>query len=151
MSKFIRPFSLPGGASLLLIASACSLTGLLSVATATAGETTVFTDRTIRLTSVGDANFVRLDAPAAIEARLATDLPANPEKARELIHQRLEQGGDDLQAELSSAYRGVADAWSLGVTTLPAVVVDRRFVIYGEPDVSRAVARIEEYSRRAAQ
>ncbi|NQB78478.1 DUF1525 domain-containing protein, partial [Pseudomonas aeruginosa] len=28
---------------------------------------------------------------------------------------------------------------------IPAVVVDRRYVVYGEPDVSRAVARINAY------
>jgi integrating conjugative element protein (TIGR03757 family) len=43
--------------------------------------------------------------------------------------------------------RGVADAWSLGITTIPAVVVDQRYVVYGEPDVARAVARIEQHRR----
>jgi len=28
---------------------------------------------------------------------------------------------------------------------IPAVVVDRRYVVYGEPDVPRAVARIDAY------
>ena len=41
----------------------------------------------------------------------------------------------------------MTDAWSLGVTKIPAVVVDRRYVVYGETDVSRALARIEEYRR----
>ncbi|MEN1465372.1 DUF1525 domain-containing protein, partial [Pseudomonas aeruginosa] len=45
------------------------------------------------------------------------------------------------------AYQGVTDAWSLDVTTIPAVVVDQRFVVYGEPDVARAVARIEQHRR----
>ena len=30
---------------------------------------------------------------------------------------------------------------------LPAVVVDRRYVVYGETDVARAVARIESHRR----
>ena len=33
----------------------------------------------------------------------------------------------------------------LGIAKIPAVVVDRRYVVYGEPDVSRAVARINAY------
>ena len=52
-----------------------------------------------------------------------------------------------LQRRLASAYQGVTDAWSLGITSLPAVVVDQRYVVYGEPDVARAVARIEQHRR----
>ena len=43
--------------------------------------------------------------------------------------------------------RGVADAWGLGVAKVPAVVVDRRYVIYGEPDVALALSRIARYRR----
>ncbi|ENJ2046957.1 DUF1525 domain-containing protein, partial [Pseudomonas aeruginosa] len=32
-------------------------------------------------------------------------------------------------------------------TSIPAVVVDKRYVVYGEPDVARAVARIEQRRR----
>jgi len=48
-------------------------------------------------------------------------------------------------AESDPAYQGVADAWGLGIVKIPAVVVDRRYVVYGEPDVARAVARIDAY------
>jgi integrating conjugative element protein (TIGR03757 family) len=63
------------------------------------------------------------------------------------VQQRLRDGGDALQRELATAYQGVADAWSLGVTTLPAVVLDQRYVMYGEPDAAKAVARIEAHRR----
>ena len=46
---------------------------------------------------------------------------------------------------IGHAYQGVADAWGLGIAKIPAVVVDRRYVVYGEPDVPRAVARINAY------
>ena len=46
---------------------------------------------------------------------------------------------------IGHAYQGVADAWGLGITKIPAVVVDHRYVVYGEPDVARAVARINAY------
>ncbi|NQD96830.1 DUF1525 domain-containing protein, partial [Pseudomonas sp. CrR25] len=39
------------------------------------------------------------------------------------------------------------DAWSLGVTTIPAVIVDHRYVVYGEPDVAKAAALIEAHRR----
>src|SRR3989344_4580720 len=61
--------------------------------------------------------------------------------------ERLNQGGNDLQRRIAFAYQGITDAWSLGVTSLPAVVVDRRYVVYGEPDVARAVARIAQYRK----
>ncbi|MBI0473663.1 DUF1525 domain-containing protein, partial [Pectobacterium parmentieri] len=39
------------------------------------------------------------------------------------------------------------DAWSLGITTLPAVIVDQRYVVYGEPDIARAVELINTHRR----
>jgi integrating conjugative element protein (TIGR03757 family) len=54
-------------------------------------------------------------------------------------------GGEALQRRIGHAYQGVAEAWGLGVARIPAVVVDRRYVVYGEPDVPRAIARIDAY------
>ncbi len=120
--------------------------GLASQA-ASAAEVTVFTDRSATLTSADNANVVRLDAAQEIEASLAADLPTDPQRAQTIVQERLKQGGTRLQRDLASAYQGVVDAWSLSVSTVPAVVIDGRYVIYGEPDVARAVARIEEYRR----
>jgi integrating conjugative element protein (TIGR03757 family) len=86
---------------------------------------------------------IELDAPAHIEAELSSGLPSDPARASEIVRQRL--GDRKLQQQLHEAYQGVADAWSLGVTKIPAVVVDRRYVVYGEADVLRAVARVEAY------
>ncbi|EPS9196762.1 TPA: TIGR03757 family integrating conjugative element protein [Pseudomonas aeruginosa] len=94
--------------------------------------------------SVG-VRVIELDLPARIEAKIATDLPNDPDKATTLVRQRLRDGGDALQRRIGHAYQGVADAWGLGIAKIPAVVVDRRYVVYGEPDVSRAVARINAY------
>ena len=35
----------------------------------------------------------------------------------------------------------------MGVTRIPAVVVDRKYVVYGETNVPRALERIEQYRR----
>lgn len=94
--------------------------------------------------SVG-VRVIELDLPARIEAEIATDLPNDPDKATTLVRQRLRDGGDALQRRIGHAYQGVADAWGLGIAKIPAVVVDRRYVVYGEPDVPRAVARINAY------
>lgn len=124
----------------------CVALGLASQA-ASAAEVTVFTDRSITLKSVDSATVVHLDAAQKIEAGLAADLPADPRRAQAIVQERLKQGGARLQRDLASAWQGVADAWGLSISTVPAVVVDRRYVIYGEPDVARAVARIEAYRR----
>ncbi|CAI2527688.1 TIGR03757 family integrating conjugative element protein [Serratia ficaria] len=129
------------------IASALCVALGLTAQAASAAEVTVFTDRSVTLKSADSINVIHLDAAKEIEASLASDLPADPHRAQTIVQERLKQGGPRLQRNLASAYQGVADAWSLSVSSVPAVVVDRRYVIYGEPDVARAVARIEEYRR----
>ena len=66
---------------------------------------------------------------------------------RGAVRERLREGGRDLQRRIGRAYQDVADAWGLGIAKVPAVVVDRRYVVYGEPDVARAMARIEAHRR----
>lgn len=129
------------------VASALCVALALTSRAVSAAEVTVFTDRSVTLKSVNNAAVVRLDIAQKIEANLAANLPTDPSRAQVIVQERLQQGGTRLQRDLASAYQGVAEAWSLGVSTVPAVVVDRRYVIYGEPDVARAVVRIEAYRR----
>ncbi|ACL73935.1 MAG: TIGR03757 family integrating conjugative element protein [Gammaproteobacteria bacterium] len=117
------------------------------MAHAEAADVRVFTDRHHAVEAPVGIHVVKLDAPARIEAELAVNLPADPAQAAVIVRQRLQDGGTPLQQRLADAYQGVTDAWSLGITRIPAVVVDRRYVVYGETDVSRALARIEEYRR----
>ena len=126
--------------SLWAVGLTCSLAGC---PVASAAEVLVFTDLDHPVTSVPGARVVELDLPARTEADLAKGLPADPSRAAVLAQQRLRAVGDALQRRLRQACQGVADAWRLGVTKLPAVVVDRRFVVYGDADVRRAVAHID--------
>jgi integrating conjugative element protein (TIGR03757 family) len=96
---------------------------------------------------VAGARLVELDLPARIEAELAADLPADPARAAAIVQQRLRDGGPELQRRIARAYQDVTDAWGLGIAALPAVVVDRRYVVYGDADVARAVARIDTFRR----
>lgn len=112
-----------------------------------AADVRVLIDRHHPVDAPASVRVVELDAPARIEAELAANLPADPVQASAIVRQRLQDGGAPLQRRLADAYQGVTDAWSLGVTKIPAVVVDRRYVVYGEADVARALARIEEYRR----
>lgn len=126
---------------------AAVLCGLMSAAGAVAADIRVFTDRHHPVEAPADVRVVELDAAARIESELAANLPADPAQAAAIVQQRLKDGGAGLQHRLANAYQGVADAWSLGITKIPAVVVDRRYVVYGEHDVTRALERIEEYRR----
>lgn len=114
---------------------------------ATAAEVLVITDSGHPVLVAAGARVIELDLPARIEAELAAGLPTDPTQAAAIVQQRLRDGGQDLQRRLGRAYQDVAQAWGLGITKVPAVVVDRRYVVYGESDVSRAAARIETYRR----
>ena len=114
---------------------------------AAAAEVLVITDSGHPVQVAAGTRVIELDLPARIEAELAAGLPTDPTQAAAIVQQRLREGGQDLQRRLGRAYQDVTQAWGLGITKVPAVVVDRRYVVYGESDVARAAARIETYRR----
>ena len=90
---------------------------------------------------------IELDAAQRIEAEITTGLPSDPRQAEPIVRRRLQEGGSALQQRMRTAYQGITDAWSLGITTLPAVVVDQRYVVYGEANLDQALARIARYRK----
>ena len=88
---------------------------------------------------------IQLDAAQTIEAELSAQLPDDPQQAAVLVQRRLNERGHALQQQLREAYQGVTDAWSLGITSIPAVIVDQRYIVYGENELNRALARIEQH------
>ncbi|MFV0277182.1 MAG: TIGR03757 family integrating conjugative element protein [Parahaliea sp.] len=125
--------------------------GMLAVsASVQAADVRVFTDQQHPVDAPDGVSIILLDAAAKTEAELAFGLPADPQRAATIVRQRLEGGGAEFQAQLATAYQGVVDAWHLGITRTPAVVVEGRYVVYGDPNVTRAVTTIESY-RRAQQ
>jgi len=112
-----------------------------------AADVLVVTDSRHPVKTMGGERLIELDEAPRIEAELSANLPTDPDQATALVKRRLSTGGADLQRRIASAYQGVTDAWSLGITSIPAVVVDQRHVVYGEPDVARAIARIEQHRR----
>ena len=117
-----------------------------SDAIARATEVWVITDRAHPVTGQTDRHIL-LDGVTQLESELATGLPSEADTAAGIVQQRLSDGGTGLQRRFAATYQGVTDAWSLGITKIPAVVVDRRFVVYGEANVAHAVARIEQHQR----
>jgi len=112
---------------------------------AMATDVCIVTDRPHPVRGTADACLIELDAPSRIEAALSAGLPTEPQLAAALMQQRLKADDTGRVKELAAAYQGVADAWSLGVTAVPAVIVDRRYVVYGDPDAAHAVARIQTW------
>ncbi|WP_313053445.1 TIGR03757 family integrating conjugative element protein [Pseudomonas lopnurensis] len=128
-----------------LTAVLCSaLTHALALADA---EVLVVTDSHYPVQAPAGIRVIELDLPARIKAELADGLSSDAQRSAALVQQRLGDGGIVLQQRIGAAYQGVVDAWSLGVTAIPAVVVDHRYVVYGEPDVASAVALIAEHRR----
>ena len=115
---------------------------------AVAADVLVVTDSRHPVQAPAGVRVIELDQAARIEVELAAHLPADPQQAAAVVQQRLHDGGEALQRRIGHAYQGVADAWGLGIAKIPAVVVDRRYVVYGEPDVHRAAARIDAYRTR---
>ncbi len=135
-------FDLPAASRRPLAAVLCLA---LLAPVAVAADVLVVTDSRHPVQAPAGVRVIELDQSAHIEAELTARLPADPAQAEALVRQRLLDGGVDLQRRIGQAYQGVADAWGLGIVKIPAVVVDRRYVVYGEPDVPRAVARINAY------
>lgn len=108
-------------------------------------ETWVVTDSQHPVTHLPEgARLIRLDEPERLEDKLTALLPKSPALAQQVFNQRL-AANQPLADQLSQAFQGVADAWSVGIRKVPAVVVERRFVVYGEPDVRQALMLIDRH------
>ena len=114
-------------------------------------ETWIVTDRNHPVQAPARVRLILLDESERLEAKLSEGLPANQQQAIAIMQQRLKSNdAQRLQRDLGSAQQNVVDAWSIGVTKVPAVVVDRTFVVYGEPDSIAAEYRIAQW-RAAAE
>lgn len=118
---------------------------LLSAAARAQGETWVVTDRAHPVTNTAEHRVIVLDEQQRLEAHLTRILPSDLTLAASTIQAYFtDPEGARFQQELIQAQQGITDAWSTGVEQIPAVVVDRRYVVYGEPDVAKASALIDK-------
>ncbi|MBL3624190.1 TIGR03757 family integrating conjugative element protein [Pseudomonas syringae pv. actinidiae] len=109
-------------------------------------ETWVITDRNHPVQVPSGARLILLDDSERLEAKLSEGLPADPQRAAAIMQQRLRSSdAQRLQQDLVAAQQNLVDAWTLGVTKIPAVVVDRRYVVYGETDVGSATRSIARW------
>ncbi|VXC22813.1 Integrating conjugative element protein, PFL_4709 family [Pseudomonas sp. 8Z] len=117
----------------------------LAVSIVAQAETWVVTDRNHPIQSPAGVRLILLGEKDRLEERLTRALPANPQLAAAAFPQFMSsQEGRSLIAELAKAQQDAADAWSTGVEKIPAVVVDRTYVVYGVSDVVAAEAMISQ-------
>lgn len=113
-------------------------------------ETWIVTDRNHPVQAPAHVRVILLDEPERLEAKLSEGLPANQQQAIAIIQQRLKSNdAQRLQRDLALAQQNLVDAWSMGVTKVPAVVVDRKFVVYGETNATAAEYRIAQWRAAA--
>ena len=116
---------------------------VLASATLTQADTWVFTDSANPVTAPSTDRVILLDQQQHLETELSRALPPDPQQAAAIIQNRLNSpSGKRLQSDLAKAQQDLTDAWSMGIEKIPAVVVDRRYVVYGEPDVAKALELI---------
>lgn len=111
-------------------------------------DTLVITDSNHPTQPTPDSKVIQLDQPSVLESSLSTNLPPDPRQAQAIAQQRLTP---ELTAQITQAHQDVVTAWSLGVTKVPAVVVDHQYVVYGEPDVQRALDLIARHREQVIQ
>ena len=117
---------------------------VLSSANLTQADTWVFTDTANPVTAPATARVILLDQQHHLETELSRALPSDPQQAAAIIQNRLNSpSGKRLQSDFAKAQQDLTDAWSMGIEKIPAVVVDRRYIVYGEPDVAKALELIK--------
>ncbi|KWS95913.1 MULTISPECIES: TIGR03757 family integrating conjugative element protein [Pseudomonas syringae group] len=133
-----------------------SLLGFLSLVMVsqtnlTRAETWVITDRNHPVQASAHVRLILLDEQERLETKLSEGLPANQQQAIAIMQQRLKSNDAlRLQRDLALTQQNLVDAWSIGVTKVPpAVVVDRKFVVYGETNATAAENRIAQWRAAA--
>lgn len=94
------------------------------------------------------ARVVELDAVQRLQEELSVNLSDDSLQAEIIIRRRLELAGPAFQEMMQAAMQGIVDAWAMRVIKIPAVIVDRQFVVYGEPDISHAAFLIDDYQEQ---
>ncbi|EFP2800133.1 TIGR03757 family integrating conjugative element protein [Salmonella enterica] len=100
----------------------------------------------------GDTRVVWLDASEQLQQSLFGSLASDPKdaerQAQAVIHSA---GWQQKQAELAQTYRGLLQAWQMGLDKYPAVVSDDRYVVYGTADAVVADGLFRSHKTREAQ
>ena len=120
-----------------------SLAALLCLPVICRSEVVVFTDRNHPVSAPEGVEVAYLDDADQLLNELSARLPANAAEAAAIAG--LEVKNPEFIERIRQAYTPVILAWQLGIKKVPAVVVDKKYVVYGHTDVMAALARIDAY------
>ncbi len=81
----------------------------------------------------------RLDAIKGLQDTLSQGLSADPDNAKRLVLERLQQLNKGTRSQLEHSATALAKAVQYGVEKYPAMVFDGELVVYGLTDLSVAV------------
>lgn len=94
-----------------------------------------------------NARVIKLNMVNQLNQEFFANLPADPQQAEQVARRRLTDSEEQLKQILLVALQDVVDSWSLGITKVPAVVVDG-YVVYGESDVKQAIKQIKDFQEK---
>lgn len=80
-----------------------------------------------------------LDAIKRLQDTLSQGLSADPDKAKRLVLERLQQLNKGTRSQLEHSATALAKAAQYGVEKYPAMVFDEQLVVYGVTDLSVAL------------
>ena len=127
---------------------------IVSIATAHADEVWVFTAAgapTLSALDRADRHFVLRQAEASLDA-LTFPNPGSTDAAHRMaLAQIRSPQGKALFLTIRQTSEALLMAFMFGIERLPAVLVDGRYVVYGERDVQTALDSIAAYRRHDGQ
>lgn len=120
---------------------------LVSLVALAVGQTSsampwVITDSTHPIEPTNEIRLTLIDHLSELEDELSSELPPSPAAAQAMFGERMTA---QISTKIEKAHQDIVDAWSLGVTKIPAVVVDRKYVVYGDSNIERALSKIQLY------
>lgn len=119
---------------------------LLTVAIQVPAATVIYTDSHHPPLNTENSQVVYLDAPVTIQRQLFGSLPADPKQAEQAAKAIIQSPDwQQKQQQITQAYQGVLQAYSLKLAKYPAVVFDDRYVVYGTADVAVAQASLDTF------
>ncbi|KAA8994693.1 MULTISPECIES: TIGR03757 family integrating conjugative element protein [Pectobacteriaceae] len=129
----------------------CFLTLLITLATqSTAAQAIIYTTGKWPVISPQPDTVVQiLEDVQNREQTLFPNLYTSPEQAERQALLRMQQPDwQEKEARLTRAYQALMDAWSLGISKVPAVVFEDKYVVYGTTDIGLARQKLEAWRER---
>ena len=112
----------------------------------------VFTDATFQeVTGIERATVYVIDRIDQLQRELSSDLPRDPENAKQAAIQRLQGMDANVSSQLENAARGLVQAIHYGIDRYPGIVFDGAVVVYGVTDLNAATRIYHQWLAEGAR